>query len=270
MICFLITTAAIVLIVLVRKPRPAKNKQGQQVSNPNQIQLDSNKEIICIATYNIQAGKNMNGERDISRSAHVIKEADLVGVQEVCAASFLNKLKFGFSQSQALAKLGNFSFLFSATQYRWLQEHRGNAILSKLPILNWQAQMLPTQAGRNYRNMTVIDVEWQNQTFKFMNTHLNTRDGREQQLEFVLNEFAKHPKAILVGDFNTKPNNPLLLRALSNNETVDAIADLKLNNNDENKRIDWILTKGFKLHSGKVIEKGVSDHPCYQVYLSII
>ena len=98
---------------------------------------------------------------------------------------------------------------------------------------------------------------------------MNTRDGREQQLEFVLNEFAKHPKAVLVGDFNTKPDNPLILKALSTNDTIDAIAKLKLNN-DEKNRIDWILTKGFKLHSGKIIDKGVSDHPCYQVYLSII
>ena len=130
--------------------------------------------------------------------------------------------------------------------------------------------MLPTQAGRNYRNITVADVEWQSQTFKFINTHLNTRNGREQQLEFVLNEFAKHPRAILVGDFNTSPDDPLLLKALNNNDTVDAIAELKLNNNDEKNRIDWILTKGFKLRSGEMFEKGVSDHPCYQVYLSII
>ena len=112
MIYFLIAIAAIILILLVRKPRPANNKQGHQFSNPDHLQLDSNKETICIATYNIQAGKNVDSERDISRSAHVIKEADLVGVQEVCAASFLNKLKIGISQSQALAKLGMFSFYF--------------------------------------------------------------------------------------------------------------------------------------------------------------
>ena len=129
--------------------------------------------------------------------------------------------------------------------------------------------MLPTQAGKNYRNMTIAEVKWQGQTFTFINTHLNTRDSRDQQLELVLNEFAKHPKAILVGDFNSKPDNPLLLKVLSNNNTVDAIAKLKLNNDDKS-RIDWILTKGFQLHSGEIIERGISDHPCYLVKLSII
>ena len=60
----------------------------------------------------------------------------------------------------------------------------------------------------------------------------------------------------------------MIASALKNVEISDAItlAGLDLDNPD---RIDWILTKGFNVHGGEFIGKGVSDHPYYQVSLSI-
>ena len=60
----------------------------------------------------------------------------------------------------------------------------------------------------------------------------------------------------------------MIASALKNVEVSDAVtlAGLDLDNAD---RIDWILTKGFNVHGGKFIEKGDSDHPYYQVSLSI-
>jgi endonuclease/exonuclease/phosphatase family metal-dependent hydrolase len=83
----------------------------------------------------------------------------------------------------------------------------------------------------------------------------------------VLQEFAKYPRAILLGDFNSRANMPSLANALKDIEITDAIssAGLDLENAD---RIDWILTKGFNVETGEMLEKGVSDHPYYQVSLS--
>jgi hypothetical protein len=60
---------------------------------------------------------------------------------------------------------------------------------------------------------------------------------------------------------------PSLANALKDIEITDAIssAGLDLENAD---RIDWILTKGFNVEAGEMLEKGVSDHPYYQVSLS--
>ena len=127
--------------------------------------------------------------------------------------------------------------------------------------------MLPDYSGKSFRNMTIARFRWQQQSFYFINTHLHTREGREQQLEAVLREFAKHPKVILLGDFNSRADTPALTNLLKDELVVDAIAAAGLDRNNVD-RIDWILTKGFKVETGEMLEKGVSDHPYYQVSLS--
>jgi endonuclease/exonuclease/phosphatase family metal-dependent hydrolase len=254
------------LALIARKPRPAADQQGQ-IINDQQSPI-TERPTLTIATYNIQTGKSLAGKRNIKHSAAVISEADIVGVQEVYAPKLLNKIGFGRSQSQVLAVVGRFGWLFCATRRRWMREHRGNLLLSKLPVSSWQIEMLPDQSGRSFRNMTIAKFYWQDEEIHFINTHLHTRQGREEQLDIVLREFAKYPRAILVGDFNTRSDNPLLSRALHNVEITDAVsvAELEPNNPD---RIDWILTKGFSVNSGEMVEKGVSDHPYYSVNLSI-
>jgi len=115
--------------------------------------------------------------------------------------------------------------------------------------------------------MTIAEVHWQGESFHFINTHLHTRDGREEQLDIVLQEFAKYPRVILLGDFNSRATAQSLENALKNIEITDAVsaAGLDLDNAD---RIDWILTKGFKIEAGEMLEKGISDHPYYEVSLS--
>ncbi len=256
------------VLVWARKSSPAGDKSGTSLNGPVLKEIDgTDADILSVATFNIQTGKSNEGKRDINASAEVLRPVDLAGVQEVYAPSLLNLFGIGIPQSQAIAKPGNFSWLFCATRRRWLKEHRGNAVLTKLPILNWRIEMLPDYSGKSFRNMTVAKVEWQGKSFHFINTHLHTKKGREEQLDVVLHEFAKYPRAILLGDFNSRSNTPALERALRDIEISDAIAAAGLDLHNDN-RIDWILTKGFKIESGEMLEKGVSDHPFYSVRLS--
>lgn len=267
----------LVAVATARKSRPAHSKTGDTIKvlphphhEPDTPPLPEGQ--FRVATFNVQTGKSLEGKRDIQRAAAAIRQADLIGIQEVYAPSLLNSLGLGISQSQALAQDGNFGWLFCATRRRWLREHRGNALLSKLPIGRWQTELLPDQSRKSYRNMTIAEVHWQGKTFHFINTHLHTTRGREQQLDVVLREFAKHPRAILLGDFNSQADAPLLQSALRNIEITDAIAVAGLDSTEalqvNGHRIDWILTKGFEVHGGKMLDKGVSDHPYYEVTLS--
>ena len=259
----------LVLFIIARRAKPAHNQRGTQLSSQYRNQIDSNAKAFSLATYNIQTGKSLNGVRNINASAAVLKDVDIAGVQEVYATGWLNRLGLGISQTQALAQIGGFAYLFCATRRRWLREHRGNALLSKLAVSDWRIHMLPDKSGKSYRNMTVASVHWQGEVFHLINTHLHTREGREQQLAVVLAEFAKYPRAILMGDFNTTADDGLLASALADKtvEMVDAIrvAGLDLHNPE---RIDWILTKGFRVQAGRMLDKGVSDHPYYQVTLA--
>jgi endonuclease/exonuclease/phosphatase family metal-dependent hydrolase len=127
--------------------------------------------------------------------------------------------------------------------------------------------MLSDKSRKSPRNMTIAELNWQGKPFVFINTHLHTGKGREQQLQEALAELSVHPRAILVGDFNSRRDTPVLATALSEEAITDAIAQAQLDLNNED-RIDWILTKGFKVISGKMLEKGISDHPYYQVSLN--
>lgn len=262
----LLASIAMALAVLARKSRPAKNQSGLSLNDESATSATN--DFLQVATFNIQTGKSLQGKRDLSRSAKVLADVDVAGVQEVYAPRLLNLLGIGKGQAQTIANTGKFAWLFCPTRRRWLREHRGNLLLSKLAVSNWRIEMLPDQSGRSFRNMTIAELNWQGHSFHFINTHLHTRQGKEQQLDIVLREFAKYPRAILVGDFNSRADAALIVSALHNIENTDAItaANLDMDNHD---RIDWILTKGFNVHSGKVIEKGVSDHPFYQVSLSI-
>lgn len=261
----LIILVLIALLAIARKSKPAGDKLGYDLVGLPQPSAEPDQ--IKVATFNIQTGKNLQGRRNLRASAEVMASAHLVGVQEVYAPSLMNLLGIGLSQTEKLAKFGKFGWLFCATRRRWLREHRGNAVLSKLPIRKWRVEMLPDQSNKSYRNMTVAEVTWQGETFHFINTHLHTRSGREDQLQVVLQEFDKYPRAILLGDFNSRATAQELANALKDIEITDAIAAAGLDQ-DNPERIDWILTKGFTVETGEMLEKGVSDHPYYQVELS--
>jgi endonuclease/exonuclease/phosphatase family metal-dependent hydrolase len=261
-----LVTLGVVLALFARKSRPAHDQSGSSLNN--QSAAKQSPDLLRVATYNIQTGKSLHGKRNLSRSAEVLKHCDLAGVQEVYAPKLLNLFGIGRGQATRVASIGSFAWLFCPTRRRWLREHRGNLLLSKIPVVKWEIKMLPDQSGRSYRNMLIAEMQLQGQTFHFINTHLHTRQGREEQLDIVLREFAKYPRAILLGDFNSRIDSPMIARALKNVEISDAIAlaELDLDNPD---RIDWIFTKGFNVQGGEMIEKGISDHPYYQVDLSI-
>jgi len=265
---YLLLVFVVVLVLIARKARPAIDQHGHGLISPpaqaSPLASTEAQDVLRVATYNIQTGKSLAGKRDVSASAQVIAKADLVGVQEVYAPSILNSLGMGLSQSEQLAAIGRFDWLFCATRRRWFREHRGNAILSKLPVKDWRIKILPDRSRKSYRNLTVAEVEWQGRHFHFLNTHLHTKVGRQEQIEAVLREFAKYSPAILVGDFNCLANE--LNDALSDIKITDAIEVAKLADNEVN-RIDWILCKGFEVVGGDYLEKGVSDHPYYQTNL---
>ena len=108
---------AAVLVMVARKTRPALDQQGQVIVEPEQWAEVG--DVLKVATFNIQTGKNMHGERDVTRAAAVIADADIVGLQEVAAQTWLNKIGVGSAQISKLAQVGEFGYLFAATRRRW-------------------------------------------------------------------------------------------------------------------------------------------------------
>jgi endonuclease/exonuclease/phosphatase family metal-dependent hydrolase len=254
----------VIALLMARTVYPAKNQSGHGFDGAARDNDDS--EFLRVATYNIQTGKSLQGKRNIDASAEVLKTADLVAVQEVYGAGWLNRIGIGQDQTRALANTGGFMHLFAATRYRWFREQRGNTTLSKLPIGEWRILMLPDQSRKSPRNMTVARFIWGGEEAVFINTHLHTGKGRLEQLEAVLSEFMRHPRVILAGDFNTRGDATLLRDIVADASVIDAIAAAGLTS-EGSDRIDWILTRGFDVVSGRELPKGISDHPYFEVTL---
>jgi len=265
---FIFFVSLLALIAVARRSGPAKNKQGTQFNHRGLNQDCKQEATFAVGTFNIQGGKDVSRNPNIMDSAQAIKDADLVGIQEVFAPDYLNKLGLGKSQTQILAESGNFDWLFCATCTRWFREFRGNAVVSKLPVKNWRIEMLCNESGISCRNMVIVELTWQGVPFHFINTHLHTRDSKQTQLDKVLEEFDKYPRVILLGDFNSRPHETHIKKMLQKTQLCNAINVIRLDA-DEKNRVDWVLTKGFNVHHGKMVERGISDHPYYQVSLSI-
>jgi endonuclease/exonuclease/phosphatase family metal-dependent hydrolase len=240
---------------------PVEPQQGVGISWPTGSQPVA-KVQFRVATYNIHRAKGTDGVRDLRRTAAVLREADLIGLNEVAGPAF-------WGQADQVEQLGRglgIGWQFAPNQYRWLMYHFGNGLLSRLQAGPWTSEPLAYNRAisNSYRNLLTAQIMAGEQPITFMVTHLDRGKIRPVQLVHVLDEFAKHSPAVLVGDFNTNAADPLLVAFFTDSNNVDAIGQA-LGISDDKGRIDWIITRGMKVLSGGTEPAGVSDHPCYWV-----
>ena len=88
-------------LIFARKSRPGGNKVGNSIIALPPLETEPAQ--LKVATYNIQTGKNLQGHRNLKASADVIKNANLVCIQEIYAPSLSNLAGFGLSQIEELA-----------------------------------------------------------------------------------------------------------------------------------------------------------------------
>ena len=214
-------------------------------------------DTIRVGTYNIHSGKGTDGVRDLNRIRAVISDSDLIGLQEVRA---------GMDTNQASKLAGGSGWIFVPTLRRWWYDYYGNALVSTLPVLRWQTWRLPNLHGRRFRSYTLAEVKWGASTMSVLFTHLHTREGRLQQLERVLEHFGHLPvPALLVGDLNSRSDDPVLRRHLPPDAT-DALSHVR---DVDEERVDWILARGLDVTGGGVSGPGPSDHPYYWVDVTL-
>ena len=240
---------------------PVGPQQGVGISWPNGA-APVPKAQFRIATYNIQRAKGTDGIRDLGRTARVLRDADLIGLNEVAGPTFWGRA----DQVEQLGRDLQSGWQFAPNQYRWFRYHFGNGLLSRLPVSRWTSEPLAYDRARSnsFRNLLTAEVTTGGPSITFMATHLDRGKIRPVQLKAVLDEFARHSPAVLVGDFNTNAADPLLVAFFADSNNVNAIAQT-LGVSDDKNRIDWIIVRGLKVLSGGMEPPGISDHPCYWV-----
>jgi endonuclease/exonuclease/phosphatase family metal-dependent hydrolase len=248
---------ALGLLAWAALPRPLASQRGGPVALPSGASRPAEQSLLRVATYNIHGAKGLDGKRDLGRVGDVIRDAEVLALQEV-HEGWCRK-----NQARVLAKRHGLACLYAPTRQRWFRAHRGNALLSRFRITAWRREPLPHHGGgRRFRNFTVATVDFGGRALSILFTHLHTRAGREQQLQQVLDHFRTLSPAVLLGDLNTTPGDPLLTAFLAAGQADDALRGIA-SAPGAAERVDWILCRGLAVRASGSSPAGPSDHPYY-------
>lgn len=225
---------------------------------------DVNQTSFRIATYNICGCKGLDEDRDINRTASVLKGFDIIALNEV-----RRKHLFLCSQAEELGNILGMGWLFLPNQKRYYQEYYGNGFLSVFDINYFYREQLvyDEEQSHSYRNLATIQFEFNGKLITLILTHLDRGKIREKQLSYVIQKFKQYDNCILIGDLNTTRDDWQLKNLLDGENIKDAI-NIALEPNDLG-RVDWIITKGFNVLNGGFVPEGISDHPLFWVELEI-
>jgi endonuclease/exonuclease/phosphatase family metal-dependent hydrolase len=215
-----------------------------------------------VATYNIQSGKGLDKRLDLSRTASVLGGFDLIGLNEVRAG--LN----GTNQAAQLGQMLNMPWLFAPSETRFGRASFGNAMLCRLPVGQWYRAPLPTTRLRGLRDIVLTHVDVGGKRVVVLVTHLDVKTDHDAQLALVTDLFLSlQEPAILMGDLNTRRDNPVLAKLLATPGVVDAVGGKSEGQTAD--RIDWIITRGLTVGDSGVHAKGESDHPMVWAELEV-
>ncbi|MEQ1859990.1 MAG: endonuclease/exonuclease/phosphatase family protein [Chthoniobacteraceae bacterium] len=227
--------------------------------------------VLC---YNIHYGQGMDGDYNIQRLAEVIKAAkpDLVALQEVD----VGVLRSGrVHQLQKLGELTGLTARFGPTQH-YEGGLFGNAVLTRLPILDELIQPLPytdaTPERQTYPRgaLAITMTAPDGRPLRFISTHFqhNVPEDRVEEARAINNLFAApadNLRTILAGDFNAIPGSePIAILEKSWTHAIDAARAPSAPSVNPKSRIDYIFYRGakdFRVVSSEVLPEAMaSDH----------
>ncbi len=153
-----------------------------------------------LATWNIHMGIGLDGQRDLERTASVIREIapHLIGLQEVD-----NRITEDGDDLDILRELTDLDIIAGPTMQRANGDY-GNAILTCLPVVDVERYELSV-AGREPRGLLIVHLDWLGELLQVAVTHLGLRPGeRRIQVRKLIEHLSAGERAplILMGDFN--------------------------------------------------------------------
>ncbi|WP_417381416.1 endonuclease/exonuclease/phosphatase family protein [Gimesia sp.] len=226
--------------------------------------------VLC---YNIHYGQGTDGKYDVARLAKVIKQTkpDLVALQEVDVGV---KRSGRVHEAQRLAELTGLAVRFGPTQH-YEGGLFGNAVLTRLPILDVMIQPLPytestPQLVTYPRGAIIVTVRGQNgKPLRFISTHFqhNLPKDRIEEAKAINRHFTLDSDipTILAGDMNATPDaEPIQILLKQWTNAIDEAATPTAPSTKPRSRIDYIFYRpaaDFEVIETKVIDEPLaSDH----------
>lgn len=218
-------------------------------------------DVLRIATFNIHGGRGGDGRLDLDRTARQLGEIDLGWLQEVHGGGWTGAP----DQAQDLGERMKLSSAFLPTERRWWTDHFGNGLLSRGPVELVQRCPLPGTRGKAFRQAILTEVPLEGRRVRILGVHVDRQEDRVPQLAVVSQLFlALDPPAILLGDLNTKPDDPALGTLLTAPDVIDPLAGVAADGH-----IDWILARGLDCRKIEYVTGDASDHPTVRAEFSL-
>lgn len=256
--CFVVVT----LVVAHGADRtPAAARRGTQLSGPTAVAHSSR--TFRIATFNIHSGVGLDRQADLARTARCLRGFDLVGLNEVRSGG----LGGAADQAAQLGQQLRQAWLFAPAEHQWWHDHFGNAVVTTLPVGQWERIPLAGTRGKGFRNLVRLNVDIAGHPVTVLVTHIDRMTDRQAQLEFVIDDFLCQPNpAVLMGDLNTRSDDSQLTRLRAAPGVTDCLTQCSAATPET---IDWIFIRGLECHAAGLRDEAASDHPLAWAELSL-
>ncbi len=237
-------------------------------------------------TYNIQHGADYRRRIspskehfiDLGAAAEVIREldADVISLNEV--RGFGEDPEYT-AQAERIAAILGYHCFFAPSLIIPKKGPYGNAIISKFPIIKAERIIIPDPADKTekgyYETRSILRSSFDAcGGFTVLGSHFGLNKSEQKNaVETVLRAVSETEGPLIVaGDFNMRPEDPILaplFEKLYDTAKVFEKPKFSFPSNAPDRRIDYVLTRGFTVKSADIPESLVSDHRPYVADLEI-
>jgi endonuclease/exonuclease/phosphatase family metal-dependent hydrolase len=215
-----------------------------------------------IATFNIHSGRGAEGERNLARTADVLRGMDVAGLNEVRGPSVFGNV----DQAAELGGRLGVAAVFGPSERRWYVATFGNGLLSRFPILSWRSR--PLEAGRlgSHRAVLLAEIAAGATKLRVLIAHPERGELRHDQLREIKTIFARvSSPAVLLGDLNTGADHPVLREI----EMLPGTSHVLSGKESPPRGVDHIYAKGLAVRSAGTTPTSASDHPLVWAELAL-
>ena len=237
----------------------------------NNPQINIERDSIRVMDYNIHQGFNINGYLDLEGIARVIENsgADIIALEEVSRGWVVNGSADTYEWLADRLNM-RYKLFMPASDQVW-----GNAILSKYPLRLLGSGFLPRLEAPLRRSFLLAEVSLEshgsiNENINILCTHVHHIKGegfiREQQVQFLLDEWNGLARTVIMGDFNARSYEPEI-KMMYDAGLIDSQAYLGKDQQltwihyEPHERIDYIwVTPDLEISNLAVPYSTASDH----------
>lgn len=231
-----------------------------------------------VTSYNIFHCEDFYKEKiDFDAYAEVIKgfNSDVVGLNEVHGEGEDEEYE---EQAQILGEKIGCNYYFSKATDIDGDNPFGNALLSRLPLKECTTIPIPDPEEKTgdslYETRAVLKaVTATVPEITFLITHFGLNDDEHINCVKTVLENLPEKRCVLMGDFNVRPDNKVLIpikEKLKDTADITDAVQLSFPSDKPNRKIDYIfVTDDIKIKSFKVEPVILSDHLAVSAEISV-